>query len=93
MSAIFRSRLFFATDHVISIAVVMLGGGGVGKSSLTVQFVSHIFINEYDPTIEDSYRKCVHVDGIAAIRAQGETCFPEIFRIYALTCVHQTCVH
>ncbi|VDN31636.1 unnamed protein product [Gongylonema pulchrum] len=37
--------------------VVVLGSGGVGKSALTVQFVSNTFIEKYDPTIEDFYRK------------------------------------
>jgi GTPase SAR1 family protein len=36
--------------------VVVLGSGGVGKSALTVQFVSNTFIEKYDPTIEDFYR-------------------------------------
>lgn len=40
----------------------MLGGGGVGKSSITIQFIQHEFSAEYDPTIEDSYRKQVEVD-------------------------------
>ncbi|PAV56520.1 hypothetical protein WR25_00218 isoform B [Diploscapter pachys] len=43
--------------------VVVLGSGGVGKSALTVQFVSSTFIEKYDPTIEDFYRKEIEVDG------------------------------
>uniref|UniRef100_A0A669EZB1 Ras-related protein Rap-1b n=1 Tax=Oreochromis niloticus TaxID=8128 RepID=A0A669EZB1_ORENI len=43
--------------------LVVLGSGGVGKSALTVQFVQGIFVEKYDPTIEDSYRKQVEVDG------------------------------
>ena len=42
--------------------LVVLGSGGVGKSALTVQFVQGIFVEKYDPTIEDSYRKAVEVD-------------------------------
>src|SRR3954447_11936353 len=42
--------------------VVVLGSGGVGKSALTVQFVQGIFVEKYDPTIEDSYRKLIEVD-------------------------------
>ena len=42
--------------------VVVLGSGGVGKSALTVQFVSGCFMEKYDPTIEDFYRKEIEVD-------------------------------
>ena len=31
--------------------VVVLGEGGVGKSALVLQFVSHNFIEYHDPTI------------------------------------------
>ncbi|CAG8509059.1 4736_t:CDS:2 [Paraglomus occultum] len=43
--------------------LVILGGVGVGKSSLTVQFVHSSFPERYDPTIEDSYRKQAEIDG------------------------------
>jgi Ras-related protein Rap-1B len=43
--------------------IVVLGSGGVGKSALTVQFVQGIFIEKYDPTIEECYRKQVEVNG------------------------------
>merc|ERR1711879_43900 len=44
--------------------IVVLGSGGVGKSAITVQFVQGVFVEKYDPTIEDSYRKHLEVDGI-----------------------------
>ena len=50
--------------------IVVLGGGGVGKSALTVQFISSHFVEEYDPTIEDSYRKQIQVD--------DETCLMDV---------------
>ncbi|KAJ4355462.1 Ras- protein rsr1 [Didymosphaeria variabile] len=43
--------------------IVVLGSGGVGKSCLTAQFVQNVWIESYDPTIEDSYRKAIEVDG------------------------------
>ncbi|KAK3093559.1 hypothetical protein FSP39_017307 [Pinctada imbricata] len=43
--------------------VVMLGSGGAGKSSITTRFVSGSFVENYDPTIEDSYRKMIRVKG------------------------------
>eukprot|EP01122_Echinamoeba_exundans_P016324 TRINITY_DN823_c0_g1_i4.p1 TRINITY_DN823_c0_g1~~TRINITY_DN823_c0_g1_i4.p1 ORF type:complete len:104 (+),score=20.11 TRINITY_DN823_c0_g1_i4:54-365(+) len=36
--------------------LVIVGGGGVGKSALTIQLIQNHFVDEYDPTIEDSYR-------------------------------------
>eukprot|EP01105_Mastigella_eilhardi_P007415 TRINITY_DN1886_c0_g3_i1.p1 TRINITY_DN1886_c0_g3~~TRINITY_DN1886_c0_g3_i1.p1 ORF type:complete len:964 (-),score=269.19 TRINITY_DN1886_c0_g3_i1:66-2957(-) len=47
------------------IKLVIMGGGGVGKSALTIQYIQNHFICEYDPTIEDSYRKQVTLDGVA----------------------------
>lgn len=37
----------------------------MGKSSVTVQFVQGVYVESYDPTIEDSYRKLIEVDGRA----------------------------
>jgi len=50
--------------------LVILGEGGVGKSALTIQFTQNHFITEYDPTIENSYRKQVNID--------DETCMLDI---------------
>ena len=40
--------------------IVIMGGGGVGKSCLTFRLVHDQFLEKYDPTIEDSYRKVQH---------------------------------
>ena len=37
--------------------IALIGAGNVGKSSITIQFLQDIFVHEYDPTIEDWYRK------------------------------------
>ncbi|CAX44207.1 GTP-binding protein, putative [Candida dubliniensis CD36] len=42
--------------------LVVVGGGGVGKSALTIQLIQSHFVDEYDPTIEDSYRKQCTID-------------------------------
>ena len=47
--------------------IVVVGTGGVGKSALTISFVQNHFIEEYDPTIEDSYRKQVTVDDVPCV--------------------------
>ncbi|CAO3653201.1 unnamed protein product [Mucor hiemalis] len=47
--------------------IVMVGEGGVGKSAMTIQFIQSQFVDEYDPTIEDSYRKQCVVDGECAL--------------------------
>lgn len=36
--------------------LVVVGGGGVGKSCLTIQLIQSHFVDEYDPTIEGSSR-------------------------------------
>uniref|UniRef100_A0A914I615 small monomeric GTPase n=1 Tax=Globodera rostochiensis TaxID=31243 RepID=A0A914I615_GLORO len=43
--------------------VIMVGSGGVGKSALTLQFMYDEFVEEYEPTKADSYRKRVVLDG------------------------------
>ena len=45
------------------IKITILGTGAVGKSALTVQLVSGHFLQIYDPTIEDSYRTSILVNG------------------------------
>jgi GTPase KRas protein len=50
--------------------IVVVGLGGVGKSALCIQLMQSLFIEEYDPTIEDSYRKQVQVD--------DETCLLDV---------------
>ena len=57
------SLLLFALSLLLCIKMseneyklVVLGSGGVGKSALTIRFVTDNFLDEYDPTIED---RCV----------------------------------
>jgi len=58
------SRAQFLREYKL----VVVGGGGVGKSALTIQFIQSHFVTEYDPTIEDSYRKqCIIDDEVALL--------------------------
>ena len=59
--------------------IIVLGEGAVGKSAITVQYVQGVFISIYDPTIEDSFRKIVEVDGKQYIAEITDTAGTEQF--------------
>lgn len=59
--------------------MVVLGSGGVGKSALTVRFVTGTFIERYDPTIEDFYRKEIEVDSAPSVLEILDTAGTEQF--------------
>jgi GTPase SAR1 family protein len=44
------------------VKLVMFGNGGVGKSALIIQLIQQKFIDNHDPTLEDSYRKELFVN-------------------------------
>jgi len=46
---------------------VVMGSGGVGKSALTILNVNGVFVEKYDPTIEDTYRKIYELDGVSYV--------------------------
>lgn len=50
-------------DEEKVLRLCLLGSGAVGKSCIVIRFMRNIFNDYYDPTIEDSYRKHVRVDG------------------------------
>lgn len=47
---------------MLTFKVVTLGEGGVGKTAMTIMFSLNHFIEAYDPTIEDSYRRHAVID-------------------------------
>ena len=55
----------FGSDHVYKLAV--LGDGSVGKTSITVSYCHNHFVECYDPTIEDSYRRQKVIDNEACL--------------------------
>ncbi|XP_078485602.1 ras-related protein M-Ras [Ciona intestinalis] len=50
-------------ENLTTYKLVVVGDGGVGKSALTIQFFQKMFVEEYDPTIEDSYIQHTDIDG------------------------------
>ena len=60
--------------------IVILGGGGVGKSASCIQFIQNHFIDEYDPTIEDSYRKQCTISGLRSAEESQESKKKGLFR-------------
>ena len=62
--------------------VVLLGAGGVGKASLTYQFVQGRFLPNCDPMIEDNDKKTIVVDGqhvtLNILNAAGQADFAAI---------------
>jgi len=47
--------------------LVVVGAGAVGKSCLTLKYVQKVFVDVYNPTVEDSYRKQELIDDEPAI--------------------------
>jgi len=68
-----------AASKSLEYKLVVLGGGGVGKSALTIRLVTDNFLDEYDPTIEDSYRKNVIIDSESAMLEILDTAGQEEF--------------
>ncbi|GAA5856853.1 hypothetical protein JCM8547_008875 [Rhodosporidiobolus lusitaniae] len=48
----------------IPLKIVLVGDGGVGKSSITMCLLNRGFSDEYDPTVEDAYSLNMTVDGV-----------------------------
>lgn len=48
--------------EIPTIQIVLLGDGGVGKSALVIKYVTNNFLDEYDPTIEDSYKRILELN-------------------------------
>jgi len=51
------------TNRVSEYRITVVGASGTGKSAITVRFIQGTFIERYDPTVEDSYRKMIELDG------------------------------
>ena len=53
-----------SAENLPEVKMVLLGGSAIGaKTSLVIQLLQNHFLDEYDPTIEDSYRKVFTING------------------------------
>jgi len=68
-----------------SYKVVVMGAAGVGKTCFIVQLVSGKFVEAYDPTLEDSYRKQIAVEGKEYMLDIFDTAGQEDFSYVALS--------
>ncbi|CBH17560.1 ras-like small GTPase, putative [Trypanosoma equiperdum] len=62
-----------------NINLVVLGDGGVGKSSLIIQYVRNRFVVKYEATIEDVYQKAVEVDAQPTVLTIVDTSGQDVF--------------
>ncbi|KAI1783942.1 ras-domain-containing protein [Ganoderma leucocontextum] len=53
----------FASSPVQTYNTVVLGAGGVGKSALVMSFGRNVFVEQYDPTIEEEYNVTIEYEG------------------------------
>ena len=58
---------------------MVLGATAVGKSALTIRLVCDQFLEDYDPTIEDAYRKHLVIKGKAEMLDILDTAYDEEF--------------
>jgi len=68
-----------AKDRCPLYSIAVMGPGSVGKSAMTMQYVQGVFVRDYDPTIEDAYRKNTTVDGrpcmLDILDTAGQECY------------------
>jgi len=73
-------------DKPLDLKIVVLGIGGVGKSALTFRFIQNKFMESYNPTIEDSYRKAFKLDSrnvvLDILDTAGQEEYMELREVY-----------
>ena len=63
----------------MEVSLSVLGAGGVGKSALTIQYVFNRYEPDYDPTIEDMYKRQQEIDGVTSMLSVLDTAGQEEF--------------
>ncbi|XP_076354824.1 ras-like protein family member 12 isoform X1 [Tachypleus tridentatus] len=64
-------------SNLPEVNIALLGALGVGKSALTVKYITKRFISEYDPDLEDTYSKVEIFDQQEVIVRLMDTCDKE----------------
>ncbi len=64
--------------------IVVLGSGAVGKSAISIQYILGNFVDVYDATIEDIYRKAISVDGTPEMLTLVDTAGQDAFGATAM---------
>eukprot|EP01084_Bolivina_argentea_P048183 88785_1 len=75
-----NTEMYNHDRYSIEHKIIVLGSGAVGKSALTIRLVTGDFMEESDPTIEDSYRVNVVIDDIPALLDILDTAGQEEFQ-------------
>eukprot|EP00038_Savillea_parva_P009979 m.187084 g.187084 ORF g.187084 m.187084 type:complete len:181 (-) comp16973_c0_seq1:38-580(-) len=74
-----------------NIKVCLLGSGSVGKSALAIQFTDERFVESYDPTVEDCYKKIFEQKGeqvsLEIIDTAGTEQFTSMVELYIRNCI------
>ncbi|KAL0484178.1 Ras-related protein Rap [Acrasis kona] len=61
------------------VKVCLIGGGGAGKSCLVIRFITSLYTENFEPTIDDAYRKNVHHErGEDHIDTSGNEDYPSL---------------
>ena len=76
------------SDELIDVCI--LGDGGVGKTSITLQYIKGEFTEAYIPTIEDEFQKIIQIDGktykIEIVDTAGQEDFKDLRTNYIKLC-------
>lgn len=82
----FRDQRNEGDSHI---RLAVLGCGGVGKSALSQRFLKNLFVEGHDPTIEDTYRKTIVIDGKVECVEVLDTAGQEEFSSFRHQWMHQ----
>ena len=72
-------QLWFDGLNAKEIQVRVSGAGHAGKSALIIRYLTCNFVEDYDPTIEDIFKKRCNVNGCSVSYEIDDSCSMEFF--------------